>query len=519
MRNFVWNARVAIGGSLLLGAVLIALLAWQPRPRPQPDPQHPDDLPPASKETELVFYCAAGIARPVEEVRQEYEQKYGVRINVTFDGSGALLGKLRSLDVPCDLFLAAEQSYIDDAVKAGLVDEVIPVARMTPVIAVQPGNPKKVTGLDDLLRNDVKVSLADPDAAAVGQVVRRVMTSAGTWQALRGRVGSGGLTFQGTVNQAATHVKLTSADASVVWDATARQTGLEIVRDTALDRQKEQVTLGVTRRSRQPTAALHFARYLTARDKGEEALAKHHFEPLGDADAWADRPELVIHAGAMLRPAITDTSARFAEREGIEVTTVYNGCGLLVAGMKNGARPDAYFSCDEKFLNDVQDLFEPGRRFSANALVIVVAKGNPKKIASPEDLTKSGVKVGLANPDKSALGEVTLRMLRKRGLEETLKGNVISDAATGDFLINMIRAKAFDAVIVYRSNALATPHNVEEHFDVVEIGGAPSAVQPFAVAKNTSRKYLARRLEAALAKAQSRERFEKLGFRWALDER
>jgi molybdate transport system substrate-binding protein len=510
MRRFVWNARVAVGGSVLAAAVLVALLAWQPQ-------RH-------SEAGDLVLYCAAGMARPIEEVRQEYEKRRGVRIDVSYDGSGALLGKLRSIDTPCDLFLAAEKSYLDAALKEGLVEEVIPVARLTPVLVVQPGNPKKVRGLADLLRTDVTVSLADPDAAAVGLVTRRVMTAAGTWKALHDRIGGGGLALQGTVNKAATDVKVKAADVSVIWDATARQMGMEIVRDPALDAVTEQVTLGVARRSNRPTAALTFARYLTARNRGGAVFASHHYQPIADADVWpeTDRPEdtgLLIHAGAMLRPAVEETIERFADREGIgKVDTVYNGCGLLVAGMKNGARPDAYFACDEKFLDDVQDLFAAGRRFSANALVIVVPKGNPKQIRSVEDLTKPGAKVGIANPARSALGQVTLRTLRKRGLEETLKGNVIADAATGDFLINMIRANAFDAVIVYRSNALATPHNVAEHFDVVEIDAADAAVQPFAVAKDSPRKYLARRLEAALAKARSRERFEKLGFRWMVDE-
>lgn len=517
MHSFIWNARLAIGGSLLAAVALVALLAWQPRPSVPPEATTPEVR--STNGRELVLYCAAGMAKPVEEVRQEYEQRYGVRLNVSFDGSGALLGKLRSVDLPCDLFLAAEKSYLDTAAKEGLVEEIIPVARMSPVLGVLPGNPKNVKSLADFLRDDVTVSLAEPEATAVGQLVRRVMTANGTWDRFHARAADGGLSLQGTVNKAAADVKLKAADVSVVWDATARQTGLEIVRDPALDAIQEQITLGVTRTSRQPTEALKFARYLTARDRGQQAFAKHHFEPLTDADPWTEKPELLLHAGAMLRPAVTETLARFEQREGVEITTVYNGCGILVAGMKNGARPDAYFACDVKFLDDVQELFEPGRRFSSNALVIVTAKGNPKKIRSVEDLTKPGVTVGIANPDKSALGEVTLRMLRKRGLEETLKGNVIADAATGDFLINMIRARAFDAVIVYRSNALATPHNIAEHLDVIELDDGVGAVQPFAAARSTERKQLVKRLEAALARAQSRERFEKLGFRWMADER
>ena len=35
----------------------------------------------------------------------------------------------------------------------------------------------------------------------------------------------------------------------------------------------------------------------TARDRGEQVFAKHYFQPLADADVWADRPEILLLAG------------------------------------------------------------------------------------------------------------------------------------------------------------------------------------------------------------------------------
>ena len=54
--------------------------------------------------TELKMYCAAGMVKPVEEARQEYERLYGVRVHVEYGPSGLLLGT-KVLKEPGDLFL------------------------------------------------------------------------------------------------------------------------------------------------------------------------------------------------------------------------------------------------------------------------------------------------------------------------------------------------------------------------------------------------------------------------------
>jgi ABC-type molybdate transport system substrate-binding protein len=62
----------------------------------------------------------------------------------------------------------------------------------------------------------------------------------------------------------------------------------------------------------------------------------------------------------MLRPAVDKTIAAFEAREGVRVTRVYNGCGILVAQMKVDGAPDAFFACDREFLDQVGDLFGEG---------------------------------------------------------------------------------------------------------------------------------------------------------------
>ena len=68
-----------------------------------------------------------------------------------------------------DLYLAADLSYIDMARKSALIAEHIPLALQKPVIIVPKGNPKQIKQLDDLLADGLKISLANPDAASVGE--------------------------------------------------------------------------------------------------------------------------------------------------------------------------------------------------------------------------------------------------------------------------------------------------------------------------------------------------------------
>src|SRR6267378_1417761 len=157
--------------SLVAIAVLIVLL-WNP------------SFQKASGNEELVLYCAAGLIKPIEEIAHEYQEKYHVKILIEPDGSGKLLSKMRVARDRGDLFLSADESYIHDACKEGLVAEAIPVAGVHPVIVTGKDNPKRIAGVRDLLRPDVKVALANPELAAIGKAAKQALTKTGEWAEL-----------------------------------------------------------------------------------------------------------------------------------------------------------------------------------------------------------------------------------------------------------------------------------------------------------------------------------------------
>jgi molybdenum ABC transporter molybdate-binding protein len=492
--------------SIALGSVLLAaLLSWWVL--------RADVGPATGTGHTLTVHCAAGIKGPVTKAAKEYEQQFGNRVELTFGGSGALLSAL-TVRNHGDIYIAGDDSYVSDAKQRGLVAEILALASMHPVIAVRSGNPKNITSYRDLLRLDVRTGLGNPEAAAVGKIAKRVATDLGFWDQLRDKV----TVMKPTVNDLGNDLQIGTIDAAVIWDSTVRQyEDLEIVEDPQLSRQARKVTLGVLRCTTQPRPALHFARYLAAHDRGLLVFSAEGFTPI-DGDEWADVPQLELMSGAMLRPAIDSTVTAFEQREGVRVNRVYNGCGILVSQMKTGSIPDAYFSCDQTFLDQVQDRFQDGVTVTANDIVMLLRKGNPKNIAKLRDLLRPGVRVGLGHPEKSALGALTTGLLSRTGHLDNLKasGNVVVESATGDLLVNQITAGSLDVVLVYRSN---TAH-VGERCEVAPIQEATSqAHQPFAIAKDSAHPHLMRRLLDTLRGADSRRRFEELGFHWRAGER
>lgn len=267
---------IAVLASLAAAAVLVVLMK---APRPRQQRGGPEVKP-------LLLYCAAGTKVPIEAVVLEYKQAFGMPVQIQFGGSGAILSNLRVARCG-DLYLAADETYIRSAREFGLLAEVIPLARQRPVIVVPKDNPKNIRTLADLFRDDVRVAMANPEAASIGRTARDVLQKAGQWAAVEKRV----TVFKPTVNDVANDVRIGSVDAGIVWDATAWQyPTLVTVTVPLFDAAAETISIGVLKFSAQPAAALRFAQYLGASDKGLKHFARLHYDTV-KGDTWNEMPK------------------------------------------------------------------------------------------------------------------------------------------------------------------------------------------------------------------------------------
>ena len=114
----------------------------------------------------LTLYCAAGLRVPVSEIIADYEKETGRTIQVTYNGSGALLSQIKIGGG--DLYMPAHNDYIKTAAQQNLTAEVIPAVEMTAVIVVSKDNTTLHT-LHDLTQPGVRLSFGDSSAAKIGR--------------------------------------------------------------------------------------------------------------------------------------------------------------------------------------------------------------------------------------------------------------------------------------------------------------------------------------------------------------
>lgn len=466
----------------------------------------------------LVFYCAAGIRAPVEEVVAEYQRLYGEPIQLQYGGSNTLLSQTEVAGTG-DLYLAADESYIELGREKGLVRESIPLAVMRPVIAVQRGNPKQIRGIDDLLRDDVTTALGNPDQAAIGKTTRRLLQEAGKWNGLEAAVTRSGV-FKPTVPEVANDIKLGAVDAGIVWDTTvALYDELQAVRVSELDAGAVHVAVGILTSCQQPARALRFARFLAARDKGLPVFSKHGYDVV-EGDPWAAVPTITFFCGAVNRRAVDQVIKAFEQREGVRVNTVYNGCGILTAQMRTirdqqqgSGFPDTYMACDRYYLDTVEDWFQEDVDVSDTEVVIAVPKGNPAGIKTLHDLTRPGVRVSVGQPDQCTIGVLTRKVLEAENVYDAVMKNVVTQTASSALLIPSVTTGSVDATLAYATDTKAESDKVE----AIRIpSSAAQAIQPFAISRASEYKQLSRRLYRSIAGA--RKDFETAGFHFRVSD-
>lgn len=497
-------AWIAFGGSVLLLAGLLAVLRWDPFAAEEAGGSEP-----------LVVYCAEALRLPVQASARDYEQQVGQKVYLHFGPSQTILTNLL-ITKQGDLFLPADDSFIELARKKDAIAEVLPLARLTAVAITRPDYKGVIHSWADLVDTGHTLGLANPDSTAVGKLLRQRLTELGLWDTVAKREPK----YLISVNDVANSVQLGSVDVGVVWDAVAQQHAKlrdRIVHLPELESVTARVQVALTKYSTQPDAALRFVGFLRSKAGGARYFKEQGYTDIVTEDD-AERPELLVYAGAMLRPAVEQTLTEFERREHVKITRVYNGCGILVSQMRAGQRPDLYFACDTRFMEQVEDLFEPAAEISSNQLVIAVPRGNPHEIHSLRDLGKPGLRVGVGHEQQCALGAITKETFLRAGVYAAVKKNVVVVSPTGDFLINQLRSgtrsssPSLDAVVAYQSNV--TPF--ADELEGIAVTGIPCAAphQPLAVSRTTARPELCERLKAALRSAGSKERFEKLGFGW-----
>jgi ABC-type molybdate transport system substrate-binding protein len=211
----------------------------------------------------------------------------GVLVKQMKAGNAITLGNL-TLDVAPDVYEAGANA-VAGMKQSGEVDEVVKYTTNDLEIMVAAGNPKHITSLKDLARDDVRVALPNPEFEGIGKQVQAALKKSGgdalETQVYQTRVAQGGVVLT-QIHHRQTPMRILSkqSDAGVVWTSEVlfqQKIGnaVEGVKIPAEINAPATYAAGVVKGAPHREAARAWVQYLKS-DEAEAAYAEFGFRPV-----------------------------------------------------------------------------------------------------------------------------------------------------------------------------------------------------------------------------------------------
>ena len=227
-----------------------------------------------------------------------------------------------------------------------------------------------------------------------------------------------------------------------------------------------------------------------------------------------DSRGLLVFCGAGLRPPMAELAERFEQETGAAIRMDYAGHQVLLSKIKLSRQGDIYMPGDKRYVDLAAEegLILSRKRVCYFVPTILVQKGNPKGISGLHDLARSGVRLGLGNPEACAIGRTSKRIFEKNEVPwPDVERNLLFLSATVSELGMQIQAQSLDAVIVWD----AVAEQYARHGEQVPIPVRQNVLSTVeaGVLKYTGNKALARRFLEFMVSDQGGRVFRKHGYR------
>ena len=221
---------------------------------------------------ELTVFAASSLTESFTSVAKQFEKRYpDVTVKFDFDSSANLAAQIQQ-GAPADVFASADEANIQKAVDSGdVTTKPVVFAKNRLEIAVEKGNPKKVSGLADLAKSGLVVVLC-ADAVPCGKYAAQAFANAG--------VSVSPASKEENAKATLSKVSLGEADASVVYVTDVRAAKGEVGGVKIPDRQNVIATyaIAVTKENRGSAAAKAWVQFIQSKS-AQTALRKFGFLP------------------------------------------------------------------------------------------------------------------------------------------------------------------------------------------------------------------------------------------------
>ena len=230
-------------------------------------------VPAPAQAGELTVFAASDLAFALRELAPKFEQAQRVKVTLVLGSTGNLARQIDA-GAPADVFFAANETFIDDLVKRGVVlagtRTVYAQGRIVLATAKTFGPP--LTDLRALLDERVRhVAIANPVHAPYGKAAEEALRRAGVWQAVKPK-----LVYGENIRQALQFVESGAAEAGIVALSVASVPSVAFTMiDGSLHAPLIQAAAVVTR-SASPDAGRAFIRFVTG-PEGRPIMKRYGF--------------------------------------------------------------------------------------------------------------------------------------------------------------------------------------------------------------------------------------------------
>lgn len=173
--------------------------------------------------------------------------------------------------------------------------------------------------------------------------------------------------------------------------------------------------------------------------------------------------ELVVLCGNSFVKPMEQLCDEFTTKTGVKIITTSAGSEHLLPLIKVGQKGDIFITHDP-YLDYVSEagMLADHIQVGFVAPVLAVQRGNPKGVLAIEDLTRSGLKVALTDPEYSTCGEMVFQLLEKKGIKDAVMENVGNRLMRGHSDVgNLLKTKTVDAVIMWKGVAYTFGDSLE----------------------------------------------------------
>ena len=249
----------------------------------------------------------------------------------------------------------------------------------------------------------------------------------------------------------------------------------------------------------------------------------------GAAFAATGKSELIVFAAASMTETLTQLKASYeAKHPGTVIVYNFDSSGTLKTQIQEGAPCDVFISAAPRQMNQLDitadpsvnkeglDFIIPETRINLleNKVALAVPEGNPKDIASYDDLAarlKAGnVLLAMGNADVP-VGQYTQKILAYYGLLEDglAKAGVLTYGSNVKEVTTQVSEAAVDCGIIYATDAYSAKLKVVDTATKEMCG---QVIYPAAVLKNSAHELTARSFMKFLTSEEADSVFQSVGF-------